>query len=535
MVFLRSSALVLFCVVAVSGCGNGSDNLCRNVTCTGNRVCNPTTGACERLDGGDVVDAGTKDAGIPDAGPFDAGPMCPPGCAAAGQVCDPVTFTCVQCVSNAQCSCPSPICDVATHACVAALPDAGVFVQPIGESCADARLITFPTCSPNRTTFRVDLNALTDNEKGTCSAGSGLGRDAVFLLNVAAITDVKVSTAQVGGSTAQAVSYLRMSPCATGAELACRDSLGAPSNFRAKSVAPGVYALVIDAYDQLSSGLVEVTVEFLPAITNETCSAPLDVSTDGGTTNVDLSGATDDLSATCNTALDSRDAVYRVTIGQESDFHAVISPLIEDAGIDPVVYLRSSPCVGGTPLVCIDERVAEPEHLRARGLDAGTYFLVVEGRGSAGSGPVAITSWATPAVPFPPNDTCLAPRVLDFSIVNPVRFVVDNSEGEDDAVGSCAPFRGGRDVVYSFTLATTRTVTVRAESTDGGLDWDSVLYLRRGGCEADAGVQVDCADLGFEDPETMVNTLSAGTYFLFVDSYSASSAGPTIVTVTLSP
>jgi hypothetical protein len=231
---------------------------------------------------------------------------------------------------------------------------------------------------------------------------------------------------------------------------------------------------------------------------------------------------------------DSRDAVWRVTLTERSDFNAVARPVTLDAGTDAVLYLRSSPCVGGAELACIDNESELPEQLRVRGLDAGTYFLIVEGYGTTGSGAVELTTWATPPVPLPPNDTCAAPRVLDFSATNSLRFTVDTSDAEDDAIGTCAFGPGGRDTVYAFNLASGRTVTVTSESADGGVSVDPMIYLRAGGCGSDAGTEINCAD-DYPAPEVMVNTLPAGQYYLFVDSFSSSTAGPTVVTVTLSP
>ncbi len=519
MASFRSSALVLLGVVLASACGKAGDP-CRNVLCATNRICDPLTGGCiadtTPKDAGTKADAGTPDAGTPDAGTFDAG-----------------TF---DCLSNAQCTCPAKVCNLTTHTCVAE----AAAVQPVGEACADAPVLVFPLCSPDRTTFQVNLAQQADNERGSCSSDGGFGRDAVVLLNVAATSDVKVSTAPAAGSNAEAVTYLRRNPCATGPELACYDSFGQPGSFRVKSVAAGVYALVIDAFDQRSSGAVDVTVELLPGVTNDTCSAPLVASVDGGAVRVDLSGANDDLVGTCNaTTADSRDAVWQVNLSQTSDFHAVVRPLVADAGIDSILYLRSAPCATGSELNCTDNAVADLEHLRARGLAAGTYYLVVEGYGARGSGPVELTTWATAPAPYPANDTCLSPRAIDLQTNSSVRFVVDTSEAEDNERGTCSvPNGGGREVVYSFTLAATKTVTVTTEAPDGGQGTlDTVLYLRAGTCSRplDAGrPEVDCADDDYAN-EVMVDTLDAGQYFLFVDSYRSATAGPTIVTVTRSP
>ncbi len=541
MSLFRSASLVVLCSLTACGVQRG---ICESVICEKNRVCDPMTGGCIGRDGG-FVDAGTPDAGAPDAGRdagapdagrdagVDAGIPCVAGCGDAGQVCDTFSGSCVQCLTNAQCACPAALCDRQTRTCVTNLPDAGT--QPIGDSCADAPLISFPVCASSRTTFRVDLGKLADDVQGTCSAATGLGRDAVFVLRVANSSDVKVTTTRAPGSTAQPVTYLRMSPCPTGAELVCHDTFGNAGSFRAKAVPAGDYALVIDAYDQLSSGAVDVTVELLPTVTNDTCATPLDALTDGGTVTVDLSGALDDLTATCSSSgPDSREAVYQVTLTERSDFNARVIGL-RDSGADPVLYLRGSPCSDAgvsNQLACVDQTFAdEPELLRARGLKAGTYFLVVEGFGAAGSAPVSLTSWATP-LPNPANDTCAAPRPLNFQGGSFISVPVDTSEADDDDRGSCSIAGGGREAVLTFTLAAPRTVTITSASADGGSAVDPVIYLRAGGCAADAGVELGCAD-DTSFPEVLTRTLAAGTYFLFVDSYTSSTAGPTVVTVTL--
>lgn len=523
--------VMLFCAAAVLGC-EPVRKRCSNVRCDSNQVCDEATGLCVKGDGGTVtpvVDAGTKDAGVVDAGPVDAGKPCVGGC--DGGVCDPGTGTCVGCLSSAQCACPSPVCDLARNACVDALADAGPLLQPVGESCADAQAIVFPQCSPKATAFTVDLGPRTDDLQGSCSADAGLGRDAVFLLNVPEVSDVRVSTRKPAGSVGEAVTYLRMTPCATAAELVCKDSFGAPSSMRAKAVPPGVYTVVVDAYDQMRSGPIDVTVELLPAITNETCATPLPMPVDGGSVSVDLSGAGDDLAASCNTAANSRDVVYQFTLTAPSDVTAIVSA--GDGGADPVVSVRGSPCSAGADagneLACVDT-LKPSERVSLRGLGAGTYYLVVEGYGEQGSGPVTVTGTVTPPVPYPPNDLCAAARVIDFSAAASSTFTVDTSDGRSDYEGTCAPNgTGGRDVVYTFTLTAPKFLTVTTE-TAAGDEVDPVVYLRSGSCET--GPQLDCQD-DFLAPELIQRSLPAGTYFLFIDGYGPSGSGPTRVTVSV--
>src|SRR5207302_6516837 len=118
-------------------------------------------------------------------------------------------------------------------------------------------------------------------------------------------------------------------------------------------------------------------VELLPATgpSNDTCLGPLDAPLDGGAFDLDLSLASDNYTGSCNRLNPgSRDEVWRVTLPQRLDFHAVARGL---GGVaDPLLYLRANPCATGTELACVDsDTAATVEHLRIHGLDAGTYYL----------------------------------------------------------------------------------------------------------------------------------------------------------------
>jgi hypothetical protein len=534
----RLACLVSF-LLALAGCSSG--DLCSRVRCGSGKVCRAETGTCVAGDGGTVVvDSGTP---LPDGGA-----ICNPACA-AGDVCDPATLSCVACLTNTQCSCPRPVCDLTTHTCVALSADAGIVsvVPTIGETCADAQPLPFPGCVP-ATAFRVDLSPLKDDATGSCGGPTGAGHDAIFLVELDAGYDLRVTATPAPGSAAEPVTYLRLSPCddqpsftPDRAELVCSDGFGGTSSFLATSLPPGEYAIVIDAFTAGTSGPVDVTVELLAptAPANETCQSPIFASLDGGTVSLDLAQYSDDLKGSCNgLQTNSNEAVFRVQLDAVSDFHAVVTPDDADGGADPVVYLRKSPCATGGEVRCIDQTgPGKAESLRARSLEAGTYFLVVEGYGLSGSGAIQLSTWATDPVPPPPNDTCAAPRLVQFaSGSNTVSFTADTSAGEDDDHGSCSDDTlGGRELVYRIALPTDQTLTVTAVRTAGG-SADPLLYLRGGGCSSTAGMELDCSDQpSGAATESISQFLSAGEYFLFVDSYSDESAGPTVVTVTLTP
>ncbi len=88
------------------------------------------------------------------------------------------------------------------------------------------------------------------------------------------------------------------------------------------------------------------------------------------------------------------------------------------------------------------------------------------------------------------------------------------------------------DHVYSFTLASSSTVTVTLDPASG---YDSALAILRGTC-GDSATEVACQDaLAAGDAETYAGTFAAGTYFVVVDGYSNSSKGDYQLTVSIAP
>lgn len=525
----------LLAVFTVAGC-LPSPPPCARIKCDEGYECVEATGAC-RYVGFPPTDAGTRDGGT------DAGAVCTPSCA-TGQVCDPVSKACVQCVTNADCACPTPVCASATQTCVAGSPtDGGTPVFAPGESCSDAPRLNIPNCGTTAQ-FTVDLAGFVDDEAGTCSTAAG--KDAVFLIPIDQTYDVRVTVTPAMGSSAQPVPYLRLTPCATGEELVCRDALGGPAMVLAKSLPKGTYALVLDTYDSLSAGKVDVKVELQPPTgpANETCVRATPASLDGGIVIVDTSTADDDTAGTCNSAASSAEVVYSVTVSSLADFHAVTRG-VGDAGVDPVIYLRESPCSSGAQLKCVDQ-LDTPEHLRARQLSPGTYYLFVETYGLSGAGPVELQTWLTAPTSGPGNDTCAAPRAITFAPgTSSVSFVAEPGEGEDDEAGSCNSERGSAELVYQLTLSAARNVTVTATPQNG--QGDPVIFIREtactrpttadGGTVPDAGVQERaCIDMGLGGAaETFSAALSAGTYFVFIEGYGTSGGGPMNVTISATP
>jgi hypothetical protein len=149
----------------------------------------------------------------------------------------------------------------------------------------------------------------------------------------------------------------------------------------------------------------------------------------------------------------------------------------------------------------------------ARGVPAGTYYLVVDGD-DALTGEFSLDVRLAAPSPVPTNDTCATATVL----VPNASQMVDANAAAGDYMYSCSGPSGG-DVVYQFTTTMPQKVTVTVTGTGNS---DSVVSLRAAPCEVDTN-EVSCVDDAVYDPEVITaNNLPAGTYYVLVAAYSPS-------------
>ncbi len=137
-----------------------------------------------------------------------------------------------------------------------------------------------------------------------------------------------------------------------------------------------------------------------------------------------------------------------------------------------------------------------------------------------------------------PGDTCATAIPITVSAGadgGSTVFIADTSQASNDYNGSCNAGTASPELVYSFTLAANQDVRVRAERPSGNSLVDPVLYLRAGVCAPSPETDLACSDHPSSSAveEVFLHDQPAGTYFVFVEAYGNSSAGPTQVTVTL--
>lgn len=122
------------------------------------------------------------------------------------------------------------------------------------------------------------------------------------------------------------------------------------------------------------------------------------------------------------------------------------------------------------------------------------------------------------------GDTCSAPGTLDLTSGS-VTVNGDLSAANHDITGSCGG--SGRDVVYRFTLASPKDVTVTVSAVTGGMR--PVAYLSTA---CDGTGQLACDGGSSASASFIRNGLAAGTYFLWVDSTAGFAQGQFTLTIT---
>ncbi len=246
--------------------------------------------------------------------------------------------------------------------------------------------------------------------------------------------------------------------------------------------------------------------------------------------------AGDDYDGTCNTAARGRELVYRIALAAAQNVR-ISAARAMGSGSNPVIYVRSSPCVGGTELGCSDSGVnagaTETLNLLNRN---GDLFLFVEAFGAT-TGLIDVSIVLEPPTVPPPNDECATATVLNLAsgtavdggtllTVSGDNTLATNSGMATDPTPSCSTSAraSGRDVVYTYTLTAAAdlvfTVTPQMGSTLA-----PVISIRRTMCNSTAVAdQVACqaqANGGQSASLSLLNQ-QPGTYWVWVDAVTGS-------------
>ncbi len=232
---------------------------------------------------------------------------------------------------------------------------------------------------------------------------------------------------------------------------------------------------------------------------NDGCSTALDIS--GGGTFVSSTRRTGaDIATACGDSAAAPDVAFRFTLADAAD----VTLRVDGAASEEFTVALQSTCGDATADLRCGRGTAFD--VRGRGLGAGTYWVIVSSTTSTGAD-FSLELVVAPPVPLPAGDLCDSLRAVDVSAGGV--FSGSTAAAERDYATTCGS-PGGRDVAFTFTLATPQEVDL---TVDGAVATLTAAIQESCGV---TGLERACA-LG-QPAHTRVRELAAGTYWIVVAS-----------------
>ncbi len=360
--------------------------------------------------------------------------------------------------------------------------------QP-GDNCSNPTPLSFD--STGLASFSGDNSLYANDGQGTC----GDSRDRIFSFVVNTPTWVEISSA---GLLAY---HLRTSCNAPTSELWCASTTGK------RLLQSGQYYLWAEA-----SSVYTLQVRLLPG---ETCETASDILLSGTTSTVTgtLNGYEHQVTSSCSSS--GPDRAYQFNLAQAQSFNATLSQVSGFTG-RLVLQSLSGDCTSATTVTCQSGLSANTDVTLRRGsLPAGRYVLWVKGNTT---GSFTLTTTLTQVMQ---GETCLNPIPLPFS-GGSASASGDTSTFFNDttANGLCGTNGLGSELVYAFTQVASGSLTVTVTPQSTALR--PVVSVRGAAACGTSMPDVSCGQ-ATSSGATLAFTasLSAGNYFLVVDSFGA--------------
>ncbi len=268
-----------------------------------------------------------------------------------------------------------------------------------------------------------------------------------------------------------------------------------------------------------SAGCVVGECNLGAAPVNDTCAGATSIALPGGTFTGSTCPAASDYNpgGGCGVT-DAKDVVYHIALSQRS---RVVASTVGSA-FDTVLYVRSTDCAGGAQVACDNDGGGGGASRIDTTLDAGVYYLFLDGDGPAQAGAFSLNVQIIPG-----NDTCAGAIDVGAGGV----FTGTTLGAANDYSGGCGDV-GGADVVYALTLTGGSDVFI----TTVGSAFDTVLYLVRDSC---AGSMIACTD-DYRAPLSTGSILirdnqGAGVYYIVADGKTAAARGDYRLEVSVTP
>ena len=378
---------------------------------------------------------------------------------------------------------------------------------PANDTCATPTVIP-----PTGGSFRGDLVDLTADVNVQCS---GRQSDVVYSLT---LTEPRNVVARVTTSPSSTVGLALVDRCVA-SPMTLRCDYAAPAQWTARQLAAGTYFIVVSGSTLNPYTLDVMVTPPSPPPRGDACGDPLTV-TPGTPVMGTLSTMEADYQLSCS-GTGNRDVVYRFTLAERRDVNVVVT-----GSASEYFYLALQTMCGvrTTDRVC---RFGQPGRLSVRGLDPGTYYLVIKGtRG----GDYTLALDATPPVTpmeVTGNDTCEAAAAIPSG---GGVFTGTTATARRDYSAPCSPTSASEDVVFRYRVDRMQRVSF---SLDGS-SFDTLMWLTSGSMCPGTNVPGACNDDAIGVASAFDVTLTPGDYYLFVGGFGSGSRGNYTLTVTAS-
>lgn len=258
------------------------------------------------------------------------------------------------------------------------------------------------------------------------------------------------------------------------------------------------------------------------------CTAPSTLAFSDAAANVSaLTAGVSTISGTCGGTM-SPEQVYRFTQTSAGPFVATVAPARDGGTLRPVIYVREA-CETKADVGCKFLNATQASSLALSSLDAGEYFLVVDGYGaSATAGGFTLTAYQGAA----PGDSCAsAARVVTMAGADTSVSIAGDTTGMGSDVSPSCASGNSPDLVYAFTAPRSGVLTVEAF---GAFD---LRLAAAGGAPCDTASELACSnnDYGGDTGAERVSfaVVDATTYWVWVKGSNPSSRGAYQLTFTL--
>ncbi|MBI3184047.1 MAG: hypothetical protein HYZ28_18085 [Myxococcales bacterium] len=478
--------------------------------------------------------------GVPDSG-------CPAPCP-FGERCDAIARRCApsapdagapSCTTDRDCTSSAPRCRIETGLCVGCLSEGDC----LSGRCTDFRCVPLPdTCqtaealdlSPGSATVTGDTSRATNDTRAYCSASAATGPDLVFSFTLTEKRRLVAVARPEPGSSLRPVLMLKSAcdPLDSSTNLGCsyRPTGAAETWLTVDGLSPGTYWLWLDS-DGDSAGAFTLTLSAESPQPAESCASPKVIAPFKGELLLsgDTSQAKDDAAGSCG-GLGAPDQVYALELAVAQRLKLELTSLAPS--YYPALYLRRQPCESADPatqLTCVKAvpyGQPMPISVELSRLEAGTYYLFVDGIPAGGSGsgggPFNLKLFVSDPLLLPTNDGCAGALALPVpsSGFGTVSAQGDTTLAVGDTMGTCGG--SGPDVVYKLSLSRPTQLTASVGAATGSA-LRPVVYVRAmGKCGSELFQdQLACsvAPPGGSTATVTTPGLSPGEYYIWIDGY----------------